>query len=159
MKKYPSTKELREVFNYVDGYFYWKIKPSAAINISDQAGTNKGSNGYCRIKFKKKIYLIHRLVWVWHGNRLEKNMEIDHINRDRADNRIENLRQVTRAVNLENQIGDLVCYCLSVKSKNKWKAYTKKNAVQPQKHLGYYRTKEEALKAVKEFYGGRSSIK
>lgn len=159
MKEYPSTEELREVFDYVDGSLHWKIKPSVAINIGDQAGTTKGSNGYCRIKFKNKTYLIHRLVWLWHGNKLEKTMEIDHINRDRADNKIENLRQVTRAANLENQTGALVCYCPSVKSKNKWKAYTKKNSVQPQKHLGYYYTKEEALKAVEEFYGRRSSIK
>jgi hypothetical protein len=148
------TQEIaHQLFEYRDGALYWKIKPSAAISIGNQAGTNKGSNGYCRIKFKTEIYLTHRLVWIWHENKLEKNMEIDHINRDRADNNIQNLRQVTRAVNLENQIGALICYCPSVKSKNKWKAYTKKNAIETQKHLGYHSTKEEALKAVEDFYG------
>jgi len=145
MKEYPSTKELREVFDYVDGSLYWKIKVAACISIGDQAGTLKGNNGYCRIQYKGLTYLVHRLVWLWHGKELKEQMEIDHINRIRKDNRIENLRQVTRAENLANQKGLLVSFCPSVKSKKKWKAYTKQSGTQKQKHLGYYRTKEEAL--------------
>lgn len=146
MKEYPSTKELRKVFTYVDGFLYWKIKPAACVAIGDQAGTSKGNNGYCRIQYKGSTYLVHRLVWIWHGNKLEDQMEIDHINRIREDNRIKNLRQVTRAENLANQKGLLVSFCPSVKSKNKWKAYTKQSLSQKQKHLGYYRTREEALR-------------
>ena len=146
MKEYPSTKELRKVFTYVDGFLYWKIKPAACVAIGDQAGTAKGNNGYCRIQYKGSTYLVHRLVWIWHGNKLEDQMEIDHINRIREDNRIKNLRQVTRAENLANQKGLLVSFCPSVKSKNKWKAYTKQCLSQKQKHLGYYRTREEALR-------------
>jgi len=33
MKEYPSTEELRKVFDYVDGCLYWKIKPAACISI------------------------------------------------------------------------------------------------------------------------------
>jgi len=149
MKPYPSTEELRDVFDYVDGCLYWKIKPSAAVSIGDQAGSYKGNNGYMRVMYKKSTYLIHRIVWVWHGNKLEEHLEIDHINRNRADNRIENLQQVTRAENLANQKGDIVCYCPSIKSKKKWKAYTKQTGTSKQVHLGYYETKQEALQALK----------
>lgn len=148
MKEYPSTEELRATFDYVDGCLYWKIKPAMCIFVGDKAGTPKGNNGYCRIQYKGSTYLVHRLVWIWHGNKLEEGMEIDHINRVRADNRIENLRQVTRTENLANQKRLLVCFLPSRKGKNKWKAYTKQTKQQKQKHLGYYRTKEEALKAV-----------
>jgi len=149
MKPYPSTEELRQVFDYVDGSLYWKIKPCMAVSIGDKAGTNKGAQGYSRVMYKKSTYLIHRIVWVWHGNSLDKNLEIDHINRNRADNRIENLRQVSKAKNLENQKGDLVCYCPSIKSKKKWKAYTKQAGKAKQVHLGYYETKQDALQALK----------
>ncbi len=125
MKPYPSTEELRQVFDYVDGSLYWKIKPCMAVSIGDKAGTNKGAQGYSRVMYKKSTYLIHRIVWVWHGNSLDENLEIDHINRNRADNRIENLRQVSKAKNLENQKGDLVCYCPSIKSKKKMESIHK----------------------------------
>jgi len=150
MKKYLSTKELRDVFDYFDGYLYWKIKPSVSISIGDKAGTKKGAKGYERVMYKKSTYLIHRVVWVWHGNALDENLEIDHINRDRGDNRIENLRQITKVKNLENQKCNMVCYCPSVKSKNKWKAYTKQTSTNKQTHLGYYETKEDALKALNQ---------
>jgi hypothetical protein len=150
MKKYPSTEELHCIFDYVDGYFYWKIKPSMSVNIGDLAGCFDKHSGYVAIMYKRNSYLMHRLVWIWHGNTLVSGLEIDHINRNRQDNRIENLRQVTRAKNLENQKSNCVCYCPSVKSKNKWKAYTKQNAKSKQIHLGYYETKELALKAVEE---------
>jgi hypothetical protein len=146
MKKYPSTEELRKTFDYIDGYLYWKIKPSACVSIGNKAGTTKGNNGYCRIQYKGSSYLVHRLIWVWHGNVLDPQKEIDHINRKRDDNRIENLRQTIKAENLANQKCLLVCFCPSVKSKNKWKAYTKQSGTQKQKHLGYYRTREEALR-------------
>ncbi len=149
MKQYPSTEELRQVFDYVDGCLYWKIKPCMAVSIGAKAGSTKGANGYVRVMYKCSTYLVHRIVWVWHGNSLDENLEIDHINRNRSDNRIENLRQVTRAKNSENQKGNMVCYCPSVKSKNKWKAYTKQTSTNRQVHLGYYETKEDALRALK----------
>lgn len=149
MKKYPSTKELRNIFNYVDGFLYWKIKPAACVAVGDLAGTEKGANGYVRVKYKKSIYLAHRIIWIWHGNNLNEGLEIDHINKNKKDNRIENLRQVTRAKNLENKNGKMICYCPSVKSKKKWKAYTKQNSTAQQIHLGYYETKEKALEALK----------
>jgi hypothetical protein len=120
-----------------------------AVSIGAKAGSTKGANGYVRVMYKCSTYLVHRIVWVWHGNSLDENLEIDHINRNRSDNRIENLRQVTRAKNSENQKGNMVCYCPSVKSKNKWKAYTKQTSTNRQVHLGYYETKEDALRALK----------
>ncbi len=49
----------------------------------------------------------HRLVWLWVYGEWPKH-EIDHINGNRSDNRIENLRDVTRSVNGENQRAAMV---------------------------------------------------
>ena len=58
-------------------------------------------DGYIRIGLNKRQYSAHRLAWFYvYGEWPEK--EIDHINRDRADNRISNLRDVSRSENIAN---------------------------------------------------------
>lgn len=51
----------------------------------------------------RKTYLEHRLVWEFHNGPIPSGMEIDHINRDRSDNRLENLRVVSRCGNMKNK--------------------------------------------------------
>ena len=46
--------------------------------------------------------LMHRVVWAWHHGRLP-TMQIDHINGNGFDNRIENLREVSQSENMRNQ--------------------------------------------------------
>jgi hypothetical protein len=58
-------------------------------------------DGYIQIMIDGKIYLAHRLAWLYvHGVMPKKN--IDHINGVKTDNRIENLRDVAQSVNLQN---------------------------------------------------------
>lgn len=59
--------------------------------------------GYRTIKINYKLYLAHRLVWMYHYG-VFPTMMLDHINGIRADNRIENLREVTPEQNNHNQI-------------------------------------------------------
>ena len=69
--------------------------------------TRKNSNGsydkfnYVIIKYKGKQYKAHRLVWLYHKKEFPKNV-IDHINGDKSDNRIENLRDVDLFINAQN---------------------------------------------------------
>jgi hypothetical protein len=145
MSGHPSTEEIKNTFNYVDGCLYWKIKPAVAVSIGDKAGSLHKKTGYMQVSYKNKRYLLHRLIWVWHGNELSKELEIDHINRNKQDNRIENLRQVTRKENRKNRKADYVCFD---KAANKWYAYTSKNCLKGRKFLGYYNTKEEEAVSV-----------
>ena len=64
---------------------------------------NPSSDGYTRIGIKGRKYLAHRLAWFFvHG---ETPDTIDHINGEKSDNRIANLRNVTQAQNLLNKKG------------------------------------------------------
>lgn len=66
-----------------------------------KCGTIK-PNGYLAIHIKCKYYLAHRLAWLYvHGGFPEG--DLDHINADRSDNRIKNLREATKHINNQNR--------------------------------------------------------
>ena len=67
-----------------------------------QAVGHLTNHGYYRFSYKGSRYLSHRVVWALHGN--DQATDVDHINRDRTDNRIENLRAASTAENAFNQV-------------------------------------------------------
>lgn len=101
VEKYPSQDDLREVFEYrEDGNLYWKVARGKAT-IGKMAGSMM--NGYVDIFYRGTHLLAHRLVWIYHNGDLLPDTYIDHRNGDRADNRIENLRVVSRSINAMNK--------------------------------------------------------
>ncbi len=134
--------DAQEYFEYKDGFLYWKK--------TNRKGKKAGClhpTGYIQVSWKQKLWQLHRIVWLWHGNELIQGYEIDHINRNRTDNRIENLRQVTKSVNNANRKSVYMNYC-----QGKWKAYTSRLIGNgKQIHIGTFNTKEEAEKAVKMY--------
>ena len=88
-KELPSVERLRELFAYDD---------KAGVLISNKTNKTVGTfnyAGYLRTSIDGKSYQLHRVIWKLVKGE-EPPFEIDHINRDRADNRIENLRSATR---------------------------------------------------------------
>ncbi len=104
---------------------------------------------------KRKVFYAHRLAWLLHYGEWPAQ-EIDHINGDRVDNRICNLRDVPRRINCENQKHPGVTYFDHGKRIKRWKPQIVVNG----KHvpLGYYATREEAeavyLEAKRKLHGG-----
>ncbi|WP_432481699.1 HNH endonuclease signature motif containing protein [Moraxella sp. ZY200743] len=84
------------------GHFTWRIKPSKNIHAGVRAGRVDSSTGYRYINIQGKRYAEHRLAWFYIHGTPPKHL-IDHINHDRADNRINNLRQVTVSENARNR--------------------------------------------------------
>ena len=96
---------VRELWRYEDGKLYWRKqpRPNHPIDISKPAGSlnkSKGS-GYLMIKYKGRIYNRSRLVWYYFHNKWP-DKQIDHINRNKVDDRIENLRDISPIGNSDN---------------------------------------------------------
>ena len=83
------------VFTWVEAY----RKPSLTGAVAARAMPN----GYLYIKTGGKQISASRLAWELIYGKIANGLEIDHINRNKQDNRIENLRVVTRAENLANR--------------------------------------------------------
>jgi len=100
--KYPTQNELRELFEYRDGNLYWKKSNGTKITAGKIAGSLSKDSGYIFIRLGK-LYRSHRLIWIYHYGDIPEGLQIDHINRIRNDNRIENLRVVSQSTNNLNQ--------------------------------------------------------
>ena len=83
------------------GKLFW-AKPGLAIKVGKEAGYISNSDWYRRVKICGKLIPTHSIIWFIH-NKEWPNGEIDHINRDHLDNRIENLRVATRQQNSANR--------------------------------------------------------
>jgi hypothetical protein len=101
MKNYPTQKELKEIFYFDGTHLIWK--ESAAKKVKNKiAGSFNKSTGYWIVIFNYKNYLYHRILWIFLNGEIPEGMELDHINHDKLDNRIENLRLVSHAENNRN---------------------------------------------------------
>ena len=98
-----SQSRLKEVLNYdpVTGEFIWNVSLSNRQRAGASAGGVSGSTGYHRITVNGSTYLSHRLAWLYVYGEWPED-QLDHINGNRADNRIANLRQATNSANQQN---------------------------------------------------------
>ena len=150
----PPLEELKEFLDYNPdtGIFTW-IKGRQSIKVGQVAGKANG-NGYLRIRFKGIKYFAHRLAYyMYHGiDPLEKL--VDHIDGDKSNNKINNLRLASKSQNAMNRINlasDNTSGVTGVywyKKFKKWIATIQVNKVY--KYLGSFTNKEDAIKVRRE---------
>ncbi|WP_273761537.1 HNH endonuclease signature motif containing protein [Aeromonas hydrophila] len=111
------------------------------------------SKGYLTVGINRKKHYVHRIIWEMFNSKIPDGMQIDHINGNKSDNRLENLRLASNQVNSKNQ---------KRKSTNSsgltgvswdsqtgmWRAHITVNG--KMKSLGRYKDKESALLARKD---------
>lgn len=88
-------------YNRKTGLFTWLANGTRGVKKGDVAGY-KMQDGYVRLSVGGKTMLAHRVAWMFvHGDFPVGHL--DHINRDKADNRISNLRDATSQQNAQNR--------------------------------------------------------
>ena len=103
-KDYPAEKLTQEVlrdalaYNPDTGTFIWKNPPARSrAKVGAPAGSLKG--GYLLLSVCSESIFAHRAAWIYVNGSIEPGKVIDHINGERADNRIANLRLADAAQN------------------------------------------------------------
>lgn len=103
MGTYNRGKELNELKEYIKENIIYN--PNTGIITRKDRRNSNGSldkDGYLILKIKTKQFKAHRIAWFLYYGEMP-SMEIDHINRNRTDNRICNLRISDRKLNVNNQ--------------------------------------------------------
>jgi hypothetical protein len=153
-----TQKYLKERLNYnhVTGEFIWINSKSNGTRNGSVAGGMAGK-GYRRIMIDGFNYKEHRLAWLYFHGSLPSML--DHINGNRSDNRIKNLRIVSPIENQRN----MKAYSTNTsgivgvrfdKRMKKWHARI--NVKSKSIHLGVFSNKEDAIKkriAAEKEYG------
>ena len=141
-----TYKRVKELFNYKDGNLLWKVRKAKSTKIGDIAGCTN-DRGYSVIQVDRKLYQTHRLIWLWHHGYLPEG-GLDHTNRIRDDNRIENLREVSNQCNVRNT-GNYKTNKSGVKGvywyerRNRWCSFI--TVYDKNYHLGRFESFDEAV--------------
>lgn len=152
MRRPISEEEMafiKNTFRYEDGELIRKRRCGNNGPVGCRAGYVT-ANGYRAVRVIDRSIFEHRVIWALHNGRETEGYYIDHINRVRDDNRIENLRLVTKSQNGMNQ-------SIQARSKTGFKGVYKREG-RPfwqmtiafsgrTHHLGHYHTAAEAAQA------------
>lgn len=139
-----TKRELRKQFDYLPNGTFRRIKSGQNRPLNQVVRGSLDKNGYRIICVNGFRTTISRAIYIWHfGN---PKGQIDHKNRKRSDNRIENLRDVPPSVNSKNRR-------LKPSSNVYWskgdKAWTVLITSDGKQYSGYFKKKAGALKRAK----------
>jgi hypothetical protein len=148
-----TQEYLKSILNYDQdiGIFTRKVKRNKKFKVGDVVGYID-NYGYVRIKIDKKNYSSHRLAWLYVYGEFPKK-QLDHINGDKQDNRICNLREANQSQNnfnrkiQKNNTSGIKGVSWN-KNAKKWEVSINVNGIK--KHLGIFDSKEFAELVITE---------
>ena len=161
----PSPELLNECFTYEPktGVLTWKKRPESHFKNKQAYGASNSRygekeaggidkvNGYRVVRLDGRLYLVHRISWALANNAQPcTTLEIDHLNHDKLDNRIDNLSLGSAQSNMRNlpMRDDNTSGRVGVswaKREQRWRAQIKVDG--QNKSLGYYSTIIDAVVA------------
>ena len=155
---FENIKEARSCFRVdrsVEGGLVWITRTSNRMKIGDPAGT-KNKAGYWQTHFHSRRYYNHRFVWyIETGEWPMPPYEVDHIDGDTSNNRIENLSVKSRSMNIaksrKRENTSSIYKNVSWHNRShKWAARVPRKHlnVGRRKHIGYFSIESDAAWAV-----------
>lgn len=146
-----TAEILRKALHYdpKTGIFTWKISTKNNVRAGDVAGSTMRT-GYKKVNFYGKYFAAHRLAWFFYYGEEPDGM-IDHINGDKTDNRITNLRLADHRINQlnrESHRNGKSPGCSYHKNIKRWTAQIRISG--KLQHLGSFKTEKQAANAYKD---------
>ena len=143
-----TQEYVKERFDYdhKTGRLYWKTPPKG-LAVGREAGCV--GNRYRVVHLKKRNWYAHKVIYLWWYGYMPESC-IDHINRDRLDNRISNLREIGIVCNARNSKLS-IANTSGIKGvgwdyvNNSWRVQIKVNFIK--RHLGRYKDFYDAVAA------------
>lgn len=144
MRKHINVEELKKVFRIKDGHLE-RMNPHCGGGSWTIVKNNGNSHGYCQVGFNGRLIFYHHIIWILStGKNVPQGLYIDHINGDRTDSRMDNMRLVTGRGNAQNRKehrAGALAGCVFDKNRNK---YSTKIYIHKTINLGRYDTEIEA---------------
>jgi hypothetical protein len=149
-----TQEDIVSRLRYDNGKLFWLPRGHGKFDkqfANKEAGCYRPKDDCFVIAFKGTHILLSRAIWIYHNGEILKGMEIDHINRIRSDDRIENLRMCHRHENawntkrrIDNSSG-VKGVCWNPRNNN-WRA--KLNVNKTTIEVGSFQTLEQASDAI-----------
>ncbi len=142
---------LHELFEYRDGHLFWKVDRRNNKIKGTQASRLKKSNGYQEVTINKKKQYAHRIIFMMFNGYWPE--QIDHIDGNRSNNLISNLREATNAQNNRNtklRVNNTTGFKGIYFHKQNKNFVARITVDYKEIHLGCYKTAEEASQAYKK---------
>jgi hypothetical protein len=152
-KPLPPLEYVQEHWRYDPntGLFWWRNQgPKRNRDLFKPAGYLHTQSKYWKLCIDGQEYRAHRIAWLLYYKQDPGRFQIDHIDRDRRNNKIDNLRLVTPQQNQfnvntqSNNTSGVTGVCWRKKRK-KWNAHGKLDG--KYYNLGYFDSKNDAIAA------------
>lgn len=104
--------------------------------------TGRGQDGYYRFQLGGTAWKAHRVVWCLHYGDVEPNLVVDHLDRNKANNKIENLKLKDYSGNRLNRVTGAGKYAR--KKGNRWESHFTMPVTRKYIYVGTFDTELEA---------------
>jgi len=138
-----TQKRLHELLNYNEATGVFTRKTSKKGSPAGAVVGSRENTGYLKMSIDGKIYRAHRIAWIYFYGEIPG--VIDHIDGDRSNNAIQNLRNVDQKTNMENKRMFKRHLAGAHRCRDKWR--TSITVDRKTVHIGVFDTAEQASAA------------
>jgi stalled ribosome alternative rescue factor ArfA len=119
----------------------WKKRPGTTVKVGDEVG-NRACGGYWRFQLKGKTWKLHRVIYIMLNGEIDRDLDVDHKDRNKDNNHPSNLEAKTCSGNNLNKQKGKGRYAR--KRGNRWEAHYTMPVTRKYVYVGRFETEEKA---------------